>query len=263
MRGLRLGRLGAAAVAALLLPAAAAAQSGDELGERIAAASGDRVTFHFDVEPDVRVCENGFSRGDQRRFHGSWNGGEPRCVEGPMEVLIERRAGVIHEVDYGPTGSHAGARDLGRVDPLEASAFLLTLHARGARSDAAEDGLAGAVVARGAEPGHGLIELGRNRSLDSDLRQAALFWASQEVAEGIDTTLAGIAADEAEDQDVRDAAVFGLSQRPDAEAVPALMDLALSAPHAQTRKTALFWLSQSDDGRVPDFFAQLILGSGG
>lgn len=259
----RRGRFATAAMAAFLLPVAAAAQSGDDLAARIAATSGDRVIFHFEVEPDVRVCENGFSRGDDRSFHGSWNGGEPRCVAGPMEVLLERRDGVIDNLDYGPVGSHSNARDLGPVDPIEASAYLLTLQARGAGADAAEDGLAGAVVARGAEPGRGLIELGRDRSLDSDLRQAALFWASQEAAEGIDTTLAGIAADEAEDQDVRDAAVFGLSQRPAAEAVPALMDLALSAPHAQTRKTALFWLSQSDDRRVPDFFAQLILGDGG
>lgn len=263
MKGRALPGLLAVAVGLALTPAESAAQSGDDLAARVAEASGDRIAFRFAVEEEVRVCENGFSRGDNRIFHGSWHGGEPRCVEGPMEVVLERERGVIEEVDFGPVGSHGAVRDLGEVDPLEASAYLLTLHDRGASVDAAEDALAGAVIARGAEPGRGLIELGRDRGLDSDLRRSALFWASQEAAEGIHDTLAGIAGDEAEDQEVRDSAVFGLSQQPDEEAVPALMDLALSAPHAETRRTALFWLSQSDDERVPDFFAELILGDGG
>lgn len=259
------GVCGSMAVALLvaLAPKASAGQSGDDLAARVDAASGNRVAFHFAVESDVRVCENGFSRGDRRTFHGSWNGREPECVEGPVEVVLERDGGVIEEVEYGPVGSHGAVRDLGRVDPGEASAYLLTLHARGAGVDAAEDALAGAVIARDAEPGRGLLALGRDRQIDSDLRRSALFWASQEAAAGIHSALVGIAGDAAEDQDVRDAAVFGLSQRPESESVPALMDLALSAPHAETRRTALFWLSQTDDARVPDFFAQLILGDGG
>ena len=118
-------------------------------------------------------------------------------------------------------------------------------------------------MARGPAPTEGLLAIARDRSVHGEVREAALFWVSQVAADGIDSTLAGIAADAAEDQDVRDAAVFALAQRPEEESVPALMELVRSAPHAETRRVALFWLAQADDERVPDFFAELIHGRGG
>lgn len=250
--------------ALLLVPAAAWAQAGDGLARRIDDAQGERVAFRFAVDADVTVCENGFRRADDREtYWGRWDGDGPRCPGGPLEVVVTRDGRGVRDVDFGPVGYAVHDVDLGEVSPDAGAEWLLSLHERGADPDAAEEALAGAVVARGVEPAARLIDLARDRTLPSDLRRSALFWVSQEAARGLDATLVGIAADEAEDQDVRDAAVFGLSQRPDDESVPALMDLARTAPHVQTRRSALFWLSQSDDARVPDFFASLILGSGG
>lgn len=256
---------GGVGIALLLMAGGLSGQAGDGLAALVGEAEGSRVAFRFSVDPDVRVCENGFSRGgdDGRHVWGRWNGDRTPCVSGPLQVVLIREGRRIEDLDFGPVGSTSFDVDLGEVDSREASAFLLRLNERGASTDAAEEAMGAAVVARDAEPARRLLELGRDRGIDSELRRSALFWASQEAAEGIDSTLAGIASDAAEDQDVRDSAVFGLSQRPDDEAVPALMELARTAPHAQTRKSALFWLSQSDDDRVPDFFAELILGGRG
>jgi len=70
-------------------------------------------------------------------------------------------------------------------------------------------------------------------------------------------TLSSLAEDE--DQEVRNAAIFALSQRPDDEGLPALMELARTGAHAETRKTAMFWLAQSGDERVVAFFEEILL----
>jgi HEAT repeat protein len=180
-----------------------------------------------------------------------------------MEIVVRRRSGRIVDVDLGAVGSRSSDADLGAVDPRVAADWLMSLADRDADTEASERALAGATVARGAEPAPRLLDLARDRGVHREVRSAALFWVSQIAADGIDASLAGIAADEGDDQEVRDAAVFALSRRPDDVAVPALMDLARTAPHTRTRRTALFWLAQSEDERVPDFFAELIRGSGG
>lgn len=250
--------------ACLVLPAVGAGQTADALSRRIDAADGARVAFHFAVDSEVTVCENGFRRGsDGGTWWGRWDDDEAVCPGGPLEIVLLRRDGGIREVDFGPVGSRPRDVDLGEVDPGVAADFLVSLHRRGADDDTAEDALVGAVVARDARPAPGLLALARDRAVSNDLRRGALFWVSQVAARGIDESLVGIAGAQAEDQDVRDAAVFALSQRPPAEAVPSLMELARSAPHVETRRSALFWLSQADDERIPDFFAELILRPGG
>ena len=72
-----------------------------------------------------------------------------------------------------------------------------------------------------------------------------------------------MAAAEDEDQDVRDAAVFALSQRDPDESVPILIEIAATAREARTRRSAFFWLAQIDDARVPAFFRDVLLRSPG
>lgn len=251
--------------AALLLGSGVAAQTGERLHRRIVEAEAERVAFRFAVEDGVTVCENGFRRGetDREMFWGRGLDSERVCPGGPLEVVAVWRGGAVRGIEMGPVGDHAHDVDLGSIDPEEAATWLLGLSRRGGDEDVAEEAMVGAVVARGVEPAPQLLGLVRDRAVPRDVRQGALFWLSDEAGREIDDTLVGIAADAAEDQEVRDAAVFALSRRPSSQAVPALMDLARTAPHAQTRRSALFWLSQSDDERVPDFFAELILGNGG
>ncbi len=259
-----------ATVVAVAAPQALIGQSAtpsggqDQLGATIAAASDARVAFHFDVDADVTVCEHGFYRteGDGRQVWGRWDA-SAACPGGPLEVVVHRQGARVDALEFGPVGFADADRDLGRVDAAEAAHWLVSVHDAGADADVAGEAIGAAVVALGDPPVEPILALARDRRRPSELRRSALFWSAQLAAAGIDHTLAGIAADEAEDQEVRDAAIFALSRRPEGEYVPVLMDLARTAPHARTRKTALFWLSQADDARVPDFFAELILGSGG
>jgi HEAT repeat protein len=108
-----------------------------------------------------------------------------------------------------------------------------------------------------------LMGLAKDRSIRSDTRSSALFWVSQEAAAVVTEGLAEVAMDQDEDQDVREAAVFALSQRPSDESVPILMELAKTADHPETRRSAMFWLAQSKDDRVLDFFEEILLGKGG
>lgn len=239
-------------------------QPGASLPSRVAASPAERLAFRFDVDPDVTVCDDGFHRGDEggRQVWGRWAESD-RCSEGPLEVVILRDGRQIRALEIGPVGRASRDEDLGRVDAGEAAAWLLSVHEQGAPMEDAGRAMAAAVMARGEPPVDRILAVARDRGEPAKLRRDALFWSSEIAAEGIDATLLGIAGDAAEDQEVRDAAIFALSRRPEEQSVPVLMDLARTAPHARTRKTALFWLSQADDDRVPEFFAELILGAGG
>ena len=84
-------------------------------------------------------------------------------------------------------------------------------------------------------------------------------WLGQEATLAVNGPLMDLARDETEEEQIRDAAVFALSQRPEEESVPALMELIGDSDDAKVRKSALFWLAQSDDPRVLDFFEDILL----
>ena len=69
-------------------------------------------------------------------------------------------------------------------------------------------------------------------------------------------------ADDDDDVDVREAAVFALSQRPRREAVPALMEVAETSRFAKVRRSAVFWLGQTGDSRALDFFERILTDAG-
>ncbi len=57
---------------------------------------------------------------------------------------------------------------------------------------------------------------------------------------------------------MRKPAVFALSQRPAEEGVPALIRIARTNRHPELRKTALFWLGQSEDPRALALFEEIL-----
>jgi HEAT repeat protein len=56
----------------------------------------------------------------------------------------------------------------------------------------------------------------------------------------------------------RSQAVFALSQRPQAEGIPALIQVARTHRDVQIRKQALFWLGQSKDPRALALFEEIL-----
>ena len=142
--------------------------------------------------------------------------------------------------------------------------FLLDAARTGGRSGRGEeDAVLPAVLADVEAIWEDLLVLAREGAVDSDVRTQALFWVGQEAANVVSEGLAEVALDEKEDQEVREAAVFALSRRPAEEGVPILMQVARTAKQAETRRSAMFWLAQSEDERVYAFFEEVLLGRGG
>jgi hypothetical protein len=266
--------LATAALALVWGPSVASAQT---LAERIAATPNGSVRFHFAGKPGVcgdgadslgqrRHAEAGMLEGDDGDasfYHsghasGRWHA---RCVPGPLQVTLDLRAGVPQALraTAGPLREPpAGVADLGRVGAADAADWLVGV-ARSASGNVARSALVPAVLADSATVWPALLRLARDASLPRETRKRAIFWVGQIAAENVGAELGGIATDDNEDLDVREHAVFALSQRPARDGVPALLDIARTSRSRELRKTAMFWLAQSGDERAVVFFEQILL----
>ncbi|HET9809283.1 MAG TPA: HEAT repeat domain-containing protein [Candidatus Limnocylindria bacterium] len=102
-----------------------------------------------------------------------------------------------------------------------------------------------------------LIERALDARESPGLRKKAIFWAGQREA----TPIAELVRvySEAESQDLREHAIFVLSQRDEEAAIDALLRIAREDPDTRMRSKALFWLAQKDDPRVKKLIADLVL----
>ncbi len=93
---------------------------------------------------------------------------------------------------------------------------------------------------------------------DPHIRGQALFWLAQKAAAQISREAIQNAIANDPDSAVRERAVSALSQLPNGEGVPALIDLAKNHRDPAVRKKAMTSLGQSKDPRALDFFAQVL-----
>lgn len=248
--------------ALLALAAAPVAAAGQGVADAVLGGGDGVVRLEIPTRAEVLVCGDGIRLHGSRHMGRGWGAGGEACRRGPVEVELHVRDGAVVRVEtLQRMGDRtAGARVVGRVDAADAVAFLLHT----ARSAASGKGGAQAVfpvmLADVAEAWRPVMELASDPDAPREARRSALFWLGQEAAAAVTAGLASVAGDENEDQRVREAAVFALSQRPPEEGVPALMEVARSAREPATRRSALFWLAQSDDPAVVPFFRTLILG---
>jgi hypothetical protein len=102
-----------------------------------------------------------------------------------------------------------------------------------------------------------VIEAARSDK-DPHIRGQALFWLAQRAAAQVAKGAIQNALANDPDTAVRERAVFALSQLPNGEGVPALIELAKTHRDPAVQKKAMFWLGQSKDPRALDFFAQVL-----
>ena len=251
----------------LVLATVPASAAGQDLAGRITAVGEGTVTVAYGTRPDVEICDQGIRMGSNRVWWRSrGEGDEPTgCRSGPAEVELEVRDGQVQDVELLRRRDErtVGATDLGVVPAGEAADYLLELARTGAAGDGGGDAMFAAVLADVEDLWRDLMEMARNQAVRASVRKNALFWVGQEAAAAATEGLAEVAFDEDEEHDVRDAAVFALSQRPEGEGVPILMELARTAERAETRRTAMFWLAQAEDERVLAFFEDILKGRGG
>lgn len=241
--------------------------AGQGLAEELRRVGDGWASLQVQVRDGVEVCDHGirwYGPDGERRGHWHRGGrGSEICDPGPLQVDLRLLDGRVREVEAGRVSARPGAAELGERDPVEVSDYLVTMTYRDAADEAAEEGLFLSRLPQGADPTEGILRVARDREISPEVRKSGLFWAGQLATDVVVGPLRSVAVEEDGDQDIRDAAVFALSQHQGAEAVPALMELALEAPHPGTRRSALFWLAQRDDPEVAEFLADVILGRRG
>jgi hypothetical protein len=251
--GVRHAALAATALAvAMWAPGSLRAQS---LEQRVFAKKDATVRLAYATRPGV--YGNGSNNISFR--DGQSDDWTSDCESGPAHVTIRVAGGELTEIKTRVGGrwvARNDVTDLGTVPASEAAQLFLALARR--NSGAAEDAVFPAIIADSAEVWPGLMALARDPKARTDARKSAVFWVGQEAASAATRGLAEVVGDKAVDREVRESAVFALSQRPDKEGVPALIAVARTSDDPTLRKRAIFWLGQTEDPRALAYFEDVL-----
>lgn len=191
-----------------------------------------------------------------------WRDGDPPCRTGDVAIRMTRAGGSWGDVRVtvgGPAEPGPGVRDLGFFAGQDAADLLLDA-ARTSGDRGARDLLLAAAIAGDAVIWPELLELARDRSLASRVRESALHWLGRQAAREAVDALGGIVRDRTEEDRIREAAVFALSQLPGDQGVPLLIDVVRTSDDPRVVNRALFWLADSEDPRAVALFEEILAG---
>jgi hypothetical protein len=256
-----------AAVLAACPPAAAA--GGRSLVELAAKLGEGEIRLAFPAREDACGCRNDIwiesMDGHQIHFNRDDDDWDCDCERGPVRVGLRVREGEIVRIRtrIGEPGrvrdTDREIQDLGMLEPQDAADLLLELARKGSRR-VAEKAILPAYLARNAVIWPELMSLARNDEIPDDVREQAVFWLGQIAGDKVTAGLVSLAEDDDAELDLRQTAIFALSQRKDATWIPALEQIALQNPHPELRRSALFWLAQSEDERALDLIERILTG---
>lgn len=233
-----------------MLAAAPPPLAAQSLADRIAATEGE-VRLSYGTKPGV--CGDGRKINTGTSMHRDTRGW---CEPGPARMRLTVRQGQVVDADLSVGGRWNDASadlDLGRVAAPAAAEALLALAAE-ARDDGGELVL-GAVVADSATVWPALLHLALAPSVSDDTRDNATLWLGFAAGDALGPD------NNADEDDVRESAIFALSQRPKNEAVPALTRVVQGDHPVHLRKSALFWLGQTDRERAISVYEEILRGS--
>ncbi|HEY1953344.1 MAG TPA: HEAT repeat domain-containing protein [Gemmatimonadaceae bacterium] len=270
MSTLRITSLAGTTVSVLAaLVAAAAALPAQSIASRVARVNNGTVRMSFATRPGICGSGNSISRSGGRgrtTWGDNWNTSrdvewESDCSTGPARLVLDRRNGEISDLRFYVGGRwRPGASDvvdLGNVSAHDAADYLVSI-AQSERSSMGEKAIFPATIADSADIWPALLRLARNPELPRGTRTQSVFWLGQAAGDAATANLKDIVVDNGVDREVREQAVFALSQRPKDEGVPALISIARTNKDPDIRKKALFWLGQSNDPRALDLFEELL-----
>jgi len=239
-------------IAALAFAGAGTAQS---LDRRVAAAPDGTVRFSFAARPGV--CGNGHNINIQDSRNPDW---ESDCEAGPVRTVLTVSGGKVSRVRSYVGGrwraGGTGVTDLGTVSAPEAANYLLDLASRA--PGGSNEAVFAATLADSAMIWPALVRLAKNESVPKETRRSAVFWLGQAAGTAATASLDSLVGDPQGDRQIREAAVFALSQRPKDEGVPALIRVAQTNRDPDIRRKAMFWLGQSDDPRALALFESIL-----
>lgn len=246
-----------AMVVASLLWACASAASAGTLRDAMEGMKDGRLRFTFETREGVWGNGHKIVTTDGEDADYEWN-----CDEGPGRIQLTYRRGQLQQVKFRVGGRWGSARDgdtdLGEIPADEVSVTLLDY----VREHDAEDLVFAATVAKGFSDWKKLLDLARDSSLDSDVREQCVFWLGQQASEVATRGLQQIVDDDDEELELREHAIFALSQQDGDVVFESLRHIALTNRHPQLREQAMFWLAQVEDPRVLDFFEEVLFAEG-
>ncbi len=262
-----MGTMRATAVMLAAMVVGQGALDAQSIASRVSGVRSGTVRMSFPAA--AGVCGNGrgnisVRRGDGTSTYSSnstrgreW---EDECEAGPVRVALDVAGGAVTDVRAYVGGRWRGEAelDLGAVPAHEASAYLLDLAGR-ADAKPAKEAIFPAMIAEGVTVWPQLLALAKDADRPRDVRNSAIFWVSQAAGEAATKGLQEVVDDPRGDREVRKSAVFSLSQRPKDESVPALINIARSNKDPELRRSAIFWLGQSKDPRAVKYFEEILL----
>jgi hypothetical protein len=109
--------------------------------------------------------------------------------------------------------------------------------------------------------GEAVAELIRIAKSDPDrgVRKKAIFWLGQKASQEAVKTLKDVVDKPDEDGEVKESAVFAISQLPKDKAVPMLAAIARGNKSPSVRKKAIFWLGQTGAKEALELFEEILL----
>ena len=216
-----------------------------------------QVSFHFDSRDDVWGVGRNISIGDPEDLD------RRRWRQGPVHLLIELTDGEVDDVEIRigeePRPHRGSLRDFGELSPTAASELLLDLAERG-RGPELDALILPATLARDVGPWRRLLAMARSKDLDDEVARQAVFWLGQSAAHRATSGLRKLLEDHDVNLEIKEHALFALSQGDDDEAFDVLVRIARDNLHPQLREQAIFWMGQLDDPRALLFFESILLG---
>jgi HEAT repeat protein len=270
MKTLRITSLaGTTAVVLAALVGAARIAPAQSIASRVSRVSNGTVRMTFAAKPGICGSGNSImhSNGRGRTTWGdNWNTSrdvewESDCSLGPARVVLDRRNGELTDLRFYVGGrwrpAAADVVDLGTVPAREAADYLVSI-AESEKGSTGSKAIFPATIADSANIWPALIKIARNPDLPRNSRTQSVFWLGQAAGDAATANLNSLVGDNSVDREVREQAVFALSQRPREEGIPALIAVARTNKDPEIRKKALFWLGQSHDPRAIDLFEELL-----
>jgi len=255
----------------LLVACLAGSAGGQALTDRIMAVREGTVRLSYEVREGI--CGDGesfirdrsrgednvttFDDGNVRWSGKSWR--SRPCIPGPARVAITKSDGEVTRLRLYVGGewpsSSGNITDLGMISAPVAAKALVSLANRAYNADKA---IYAAIIADSAVVWPELLALAKDTRARTPTRKNAVFWLSQAAGDEATKGLSELAEDDDENREVRDQAVFALSQLDHNEGVPILIRIARTNRDPKIRRKALFWLGQSDDPRALKLFEEIL-----
>jgi hypothetical protein len=238
---------------------------GQSLASRVNDVREGDVRFSFPLRPDVCGDGRNIWRGERSN---TVIGQSSRsrdveydidCSTGPGRMVVVRRDGETTDLRFyvgGRWRESSSATDLGTVSANAAVDYLIGL-AESNDGKPGREAIFPATLADNVVIWPRLMRIARSDSRPRAIRQNATFWLGQLAEAPATRGLSELVGDAAIDREVRESAIFALSQRRE-EGVPALINVVRTSKDPELRKKALFWLANSRDPRALDLIEELL-----